>query len=264
MKGIDRRVYYSVSLFLLITIILSTVYYSKEKPIWITHEVSATGTDPLSSTGMVSSPVKKFTNKLPYTFQAGKVNSLTIHTPRIFTKPLRGTILIGFTSTRPVDFIVTSSKEAVWGFSDNYPPNTDLLINLSNVYFHYEAIELDEERIISFCFKSDETKLSQIKLQGFRASAFYQLAKTRDVAVETARMFLQLNDVEVGKYLQQTAEYGTPNYYWHNVFGIKHPINTSPCQYTAIRFEQAKKPGHFFEVWVEKETNQIVGGDMCR
>ena len=85
-----------------------------------------------------------------------------------------------------------------------------------------------------------------------------------DEAVNIARAYLRLNDVDVGKYLQYSVEYGVPNYYWHTNLGIKHPVLPPSCEYIVIRFEQADRPGHYYEVWVNSETNQIIGGDACR
>ena len=35
-----------------------------------------------------------------------------------------------------------------------------------------------------------------------------------------------------------------------------------PCW--VIRFEQAKRPGHFYEVWLDASEHIVVGGTSCR
>jgi len=31
-----------------------------------------------------------------------------------------------------------------------------------------------------------------------------------------------------------------------------------------IRFEQAYRPGHFFEVWIDAYTSEVIGGTQCK
>lgn len=260
-----RKIYYIIVCLLLAIIVSSVVYYSKDLPIWITHEVSATGTDPMTSTGMVSSSIKKI--KLPYSFQAGKVNSLTVHSPRILTSVKPGIIIIGFTATQPVDFMAVASSEPVWGFSLYGSGMVDVLINVSEAYSYYTQIEFSENAVLSLCFKSNPKRLSAVTLSGYKTppfTVFGGVDEEIDEAVNMARAFLRLNDVDVGKYLQYSVEQGVPNYYWHINLGIKHPLLPPTCEYIVIRFEQANRPGHYYEVWVNPETNQIIGGGACR
>ena len=260
-----RNIYYLIVCLLLATIVSSVIYYSKELPVWITHEVSATGADSMSSTGMVSTSVKKY--KLPYTFQVGRVNSLTVHSPRIIISVKPGMIIIGFTVTQPVDFLAITSTEPVWGFSSDETETADVLVNVSDVYSYYSQVESSENAVLSLCFQSDPKHLSSITLHGYRIPPFKVFSGVDDEidkAVNAARVFLRLNDVDVGKYLQYSVEYGVPNYYWHINLGIKHPLLSPSCEYIVIRFEQADRPGHYYEVWVDPETNQIIGGDACR
>ena len=262
-----RNIYYLLVCLLLAIIVSSVVYYSKDQPIWITHEVSATGVDPMTSTGMVSSPIKKNSNKLPYSFQAGKVNSLTVHSPRIITSVKPGIIIIGFTATQPVDFMTVASSEPVWGFSLDGSSMVDVLINVSEAYSYYTQVEFSENTVLSLCFQSNPKHLSSVTLSGYKIppfKVFNGVDEEIDEAVNIARAFLRLNEVDVGKYLQYSVEQGTPNYYWHTNLRIKHPLLPPTCEYIVIRFEQANRPGHYYEVWVDPETNEIIGGGACR
>ena len=261
----NRNIFHLIIGLLFVITISSVAYYSKDQPIWINHEVSASGADPMSSTGMVSISTKKC--KLPYTFQVGRINSLTVHSPRIITLVKPGTIIFGFTATQPVDFVTVVASEPVWGFSYDEIQTFDVHVNVSDVYSYYFQIEFRENTVLSLCFKSDPRHLSSVTLNGFRIPSFKVFSgvdEETDMVVNTARTFLRLNDVDVGKYLQYSMDYGVPNYYWHINLGIKHPVLPPSCDYIVIRFEQADRPGHYYEVWVDPETYQIIGGGECR
>ena len=165
-----RNIYFLLVGILLVTIISGAVYYSKEQPIWITHEVSATGADPMSSTGVVSVSIKKY--KLPYSFQSGRVNSLTVHSPRIITPVKPGIIIIGFTATQLVDFLAVSSQEPVWGFSLDDTQMVDVLVNVSDVYSYYKQVEFSDSSILSLCFQSNPKHLSSVTLNGYNIPSF--------------------------------------------------------------------------------------------
>ncbi len=262
-----RNVFYLTASLLLATIITGLAYYSEEQPIWITHEVFATGADPMSSTGVVGSPINKNSNKLPYSFQVGRVNSLTVHYPSIITSVKTGFIILGFTSSEPVDFVALASSEPVWGYSIDEAQRDVVLANVSDVYYYYDQIEFNENMILRLYFESDPKTLASVTLSGYKIpsfTVFNGVDEEIDEAVNIAKTFLLLNRLDVGKYIQHTIDYGVPNYFWHNNLGIKHPRLPSPCEYLVIRFEQADRPGHYYEVWVDPETNQIVGGDECK
>ncbi len=52
----------------------------------------------------------------------------------------------------------------------------------------------------------------------------------------------------------------TPNFYWQNLYRIEKPNVGSLELCWTVTFEQALRPGHFFEVWVDAFTGEVVGG----
>jgi hypothetical protein len=53
-------------------------------------------------------------------------------------------------------------------------------------------------------------------------------------------------------------------YYWHNLAGLEEPDVSGLKLCWLIRFEQAHRPGHFFDVLVNAHTGQVIGGMQCR
>lgn len=69
----------------------------------------------------------------------------------------------------------------------------------------------------------------------------------------------------VGDLLQVQLEIRDPNYYWHYLSGEevdKPDVENTLCW--VITFEKAKRPGHFFEVWIDADSEDVVGGMQCR
>ena len=69
----------------------------------------------------------------------------------------------------------------------------------------------------------------------------------------------------VGDLLWVKLEVRDPNYYWHYLWGeeVDGPWGENTLCWI-ITFEQAKRPGHLFEVWVDADSLDIVGGMQCR
>ena len=70
----------------------------------------------------------------------------------------------------------------------------------------------------------------------------------------------------VGDLLQVKLEVRDPNYYWYGYpweGEVDRPEGESTLCWI-ITFEQAKHPGHWFEVWVDAESGDVVGGMQCR
>ena len=84
------------------------------------------------------------------------------------------------------------------------------------------------------------------------------------MAVYMGRDFLLEHGVDVGRVLSVTAETGEPNYYWHTVFGLDRPGSSTPLSYYVVRYEQAERPGHYYEAWVSAGSLTVVGGGQCR
>jgi hypothetical protein len=83
-------------------------------------------------------------------------------------------------------------------------------------------------------------------------------------AVYVGRGFLLGHGVGVGRVLGVTTETGDPNYYWHTVFGLDRPGSSPPTAYYVVRYQQAERPGHYYEVWVSVDSLAVVGGGQCR
>jgi len=99
-------------------------------------------------------------------------------------------------------------------------------------------------------------------------------------AIEIGRDFLDGVGQKTGKVLFIKHEEKEPNFYWDIV--LKSDVEWDrldiwdrmlkwdrpeireirPCW--VIRFEQAKRPGHFYEVWLDASEYIVVGGSSCR
>jgi len=67
-----------------------------------------------------------------------------------------------------------------------------------------------------------------------------------------------------GKVLFTKLEEKTPNFYWHDLAELEKPDIQGPSLCWIITFEQAYRPGHFFEVWVDAYTGEVIGGAQCK
>jgi hypothetical protein len=67
-----------------------------------------------------------------------------------------------------------------------------------------------------------------------------------------------------GKVLFTKLEEKNPNFYWHDLAELEKPDMQGLRLCWIIRFEQAYRPGHFFEVWIDAYTGEVMGGMQCR
>jgi len=87
-------------------------------------------------------------------------------------------------------------------------------------------------------------------------------------AIEIGRVFLDGVGRKTGRVLFLKHEEKEPNFYWDialnsDVEWDRPEIREiRPCW--VIRFEQAKRPGHFYEVWLDASEYVVVGGTSCR
>ena len=99
-------------------------------------------------------------------------------------------------------------------------------------------------------------------------------------AIEIGRYFLDGVGKKTGKVLFIKHEEREPNFYWD--IALKSDVEWDrldiwdrmlkwdrpeireirPCW--VIRFEQAKRPGHFYEVWLDASEYIVVGGSSCK
>ena len=80
-----------------------------------------------------------------------------------------------------------------------------------------------------------------------------------DDAVEIGRKFLDSHGYTTGWVLSTFLEVREPNFFWHDVFGLVRPGSAEAGLFWVIRYEQASRPGHYFEVWVA-EGGSVLGG----
>jgi len=98
-------------------------------------------------------------------------------------------------------------------------------------------------------------------------------------AIEIGRYFLDIVGRKTGRVLFIKHEEKEPNFYWD--IALKSDVEWDrldiwdrmlkwdrpdireirPCW--VIRFEQAKRPGHFYEVWLDASEYIVVGGNSC-
>ncbi len=83
-------------------------------------------------------------------------------------------------------------------------------------------------------------------------------------AIQTGKGFLDGIGYTTGKVLFTWLEWKTPNFYWHDLAGLEKPDIQGLTLCWIVRFEQAYRPGHFFEVWIDAYTGEVVGGTQCR
>ena len=84
------------------------------------------------------------------------------------------------------------------------------------------------------------------------------------IAIEIGRVFLDDVGRKTGKVLYIKFEEREPNFYWDYALKFEGPDLTGLRTCWVIRFEQAKRPGHFYEVWLDASEYIVVGGSQCR
>lgn len=254
------------------SIIYGLAYYVVERPLTVTHEIYSGGPDPVNELDPISlgRVVGHGVDTLPQTLEVGRVGSLTIHSHILYKTVWPGeTIVFGYNSTRPVDFMVILGNEPVWGDDHSNPRETEVLVNVTSSTAYFGYIRAWEKEVITLYFEADQETLSSVTLKGKRVSSLKIGGggvhdPDIDEAIRVGQVFLLLHGVDVGKMLEASTELDTPNYYWRKKLGMRFPLLPPPCECYVIRYEQARRPGHFYEVWVEADSMQVVGGGECR
>ena len=83
-------------------------------------------------------------------------------------------------------------------------------------------------------------------------------------AIQTGRGFLDGIGYTTGIVLFTGLEEKTPNFYWHDLARLEKPDVEELRLCWVVRFEQAYRPGHFFEVWIDAYTGEVIGGTQCK
>ena len=107
-----------------------------------------------------------------------------------------------------------------------------------------------------------------------------KFSPSEKTAIQIGRDFLDGVGYKTGKVLFIKHEEKEPNFYWDTALKSEVEWNrldiwdrmvkwdrpeireTRLCW--VIRFEQAKRPGHFYEVWLDASEYIVVGGMSCR
>ncbi len=107
-----------------------------------------------------------------------------------------------------------------------------------------------------------------------------KFSPSEKTAIEIGRDFLDGVGRKTGRVLFIEHEEREPNFYWD--IALKSDVEWDrldigdrmlkwdrpeireirPCW--VIRFEQANRPGHFYEVWLDASEYIVVGGMSCR
>jgi len=82
--------------------------------------------------------------------------------------------------------------------------------------------------------------------------------------IQIGKRFLDERGHTTGRILSSSLEEREPNFYWDYALKFERPDISGLRSCWVIRFEQAERPGHFFEVWIDASEYLVVGGSSCR
>jgi uncharacterized protein YcfL len=89
----------------------------------------------------------------------------------------------------------------------------------------------------------------------------------QEQAIEIGREFLEGIGLQPGKVLSVGVLDEVPvgySFYWHSAKGLEIPDISDPELCWVVRFEHGSNPGHFWEVLIDVNTCEVVGGMSCR
>ncbi len=95
-----------------------------------------------------------------------------------------------------------------------------------------------------------------------RGNITYEPAVTLDQAIAIGREFLDSRNFTTGAAGGSLAVM-EPNDYWHSWFGIPNGAQPGFQHCWRITYEKACCPGHYFLLWVNSETGEVIGGSQC-
>jgi hypothetical protein len=82
--------------------------------------------------------------------------------------------------------------------------------------------------------------------------------------IQIGRRFLDERGYATGRILSSRLEEREPNFYKNYALKFERPDIQGLRSCWVIRFEQAERPGHWFEVWVDASEYLVIGGMQCR
>jgi len=89
----------------------------------------------------------------------------------------------------------------------------------------------------------------------------------QEQAIEVGREFFEDIGLQTGRVLSVSIVNAVPEgylFYWHSAKGLEIPDIPEPELCRVVRFEQGSNPGHFWEVLIDVNTGEVVGGMSCR
>ncbi len=91
-----------------------------------------------------------------------------------------------------------------------------------------------------------------------------KFSPSEKTTIQIGRDFLDGVGHKTGKVLFIQHEEREPNFYWDYALKFERPVLTGLRTCWVIRFEQAKRPGHFYDVWLDASEYIVIGGGQCR
>jgi hypothetical protein len=82
--------------------------------------------------------------------------------------------------------------------------------------------------------------------------------------IQIGRSFLDERGYATGRILSSNLEEMEPNFYWNYALKFERPDIQGLRSCWVIRFEQAERAGHWFEVWIDASEYLVIGGMQCR
>ena len=102
--------------------------------------------------------------------------------------------------------------------------------------------------------------------RGYRIMMLQSVEKLNSTweVIQIGRCFLDERGYAAGKILSSRLEEREPNFYWNSTLKFERPDIQGLRSCWVVRFEQAERPGHFFEVWLDASEYLVIGGDQCK
>jgi hypothetical protein len=89
----------------------------------------------------------------------------------------------------------------------------------------------------------------------------------QEQAIAVGRGFFEEIGLQTGRVLSVDIINEVPAgylFYWYSAKELEIPDIPEPELCWVVRFEQGPRPGHFWEVLIDVNTGEVVGGMSCR
>lgn len=92
-----------------------------------------------------------------------------------------------------------------------------------------------------------------------------QASVSEDQAIAFGRVFFQIRGVKIGQVLSVSIDEKQPNTYWriHWRWLPAYVDYSTSRMCWVIQYEQAARPGHFVEIWIDSDSPLNLGGILC-